>query len=315
VLLMAICLDRDRRWLAGVFLALSMVKPQIGLLFVVPLLIGGEFKTVFCGGAICMIATLPPALLCGESPIDMVLSVREYSIAYSRGCYTSGAFVGDSLFRTANINLLINAFVGVSSCAMLSWLFRMGRSWLFRLIPACVTCVIWTVARPHDLCILVLPICVLTKLVVAQSERPDVAAVIFFQYFLCVILRGIGLRLVLPVIMIFLVVAFLAFSITYLLKLGRAAKELLLITIPMVIVAISVESVDLSMLPVVYFASMAYIISVDKRINCLIGILVPSLFIMAGSFLPSQTAGWAILFALAALGCNLTKIQYVLNGD
>ena len=307
VLLMAVCLNHDRQFFAGIFLSLAMIKPQIGLLFVVPLLVGGKFKTVAYGGIICVLASIPPALMCGKSPIDMILSIKEYSSAYSIGNLPVGAFVPARLpFLQGQMsmvcNMIANALVGVVVCAVLSCLFRNERNWLARIIPASVLCVMWTVSRPSDACVLIIPFIAVGKVVIDDCRGLDTTCACILPYVYFIMVQGLGLPFAFPVavvVCIGIAVACLAF---YVVRRRYFPRNILLVAMPIAILCSSVESLDMIIWPLVYLISIVYAIK-EGWIKALLNLLpLLALLFFSGRILPSQTAGWALVVLLCLMG-------------
>ena len=299
VLLMALLLDQDRQIVAGVFLALAMVKPQIGMLFVVPLLVGRKFRTLLCGGIICAFASLPPALLCGSSPIDMILSIKEYrAVDLLAGSFVSGAFLGlDST--------IINAIVGIVSCAVLSWMFRNARNWVERFLPASILCVMWTVSRGHDYCIYIIPFAVLGKLVVDNSKRLDVVAASFCPYLYSIICRGIGLQLLLSTTTVFCFGVAVACTVLCVVWRRRLIRYMLSVTMLMAVLATSAEGLDMNIWTLVYLLMVACMSKIRDSLVLLTMAMIPFLLFYSGSVLPPQTAGWLIIVLMFVLGGRL----------
>ena len=303
VLAMAMCLDRDRQWLAGVFLSLAMVKPQIGLLFVVPLLVGRKFKAVFFGGVICIVASIPPSLMCGESIVDMILSIKEYGAAYSQCDMPSGTFFPGRLPGFGS--MVIDAIIGVMSCAALSWLFRNERNWVERLVPASVLCVMWTVARQHDYCIYIVPFFVLARIAVDSSRRLDAVSASFLPYGYFIICHGIGLQLVFPSFAIVCMGLAFAVVLLYVAWNRPISRNILFATLPMAILATSLEGMDMNTWTLVYLLMVACMSKIRDSLVVLTMAMIPFLLFYSGSVLPPQTAGWLIIVLMFVLGGRL----------
>ena len=147
-MLMATCLNGGRDILAGVCWAFVMLKPQIGLAFAIPLLMMGRFKACLAAVATCFVASIPPSLMCGKSPVEMILAI---SGAYTRdywGCGTMPHFLVDILSQGLAIPLGLVA--GAIVCALMVWVMREEKNWFFLLMPAAVCSVSWTYARCYS---------------------------------------------------------------------------------------------------------------------------------------------------------------------
>ena len=82
-------MQRNRQILLGLAWAVLMIKPQIGALFIFPLLFSHKFKSIAIVVGICSLATLWPAFIFHESPIDLVLQIFKMGEPYLNGqdCY------------------------------------------------------------------------------------------------------------------------------------------------------------------------------------------------------------------------------------
>lgn len=153
---MVVSLNRGYDRLAGLCWAIMMVKPQLAVLFFVPLLMGGKWRTIVTAVVICLVASLPPSLLCGRSPIDMILSILEYGRGYQTEVLRGISLVPSCVVQalqpslTASGVLLLNAAIGLVICCVASWVLRNHDDWLFRMVPTSVICVMWMAPRVHD---------------------------------------------------------------------------------------------------------------------------------------------------------------------
>lgn len=152
---LAYCLDRKRQVLAGVCWAMMMVKPQIALLFVIPLLIGKRFRAICVAAGICILLTAASAIICGRSPLEMISAVGRCRGMFPK-CYLLGPVVTEWLQRISPmLPLALNAVIGVLVCFVLSWRFRKFDAWLMKLLPAVAICWLWSVSRFYDQSMLV----------------------------------------------------------------------------------------------------------------------------------------------------------------
>ncbi len=165
--------NRGHERLAGVFWALTLVKPQIGGLFFLLLLFERRWKTVLVTSAMLILLSLPPALLCHRSPIDMVLAFREYS---------AGGFPGTGLFAPLTYVPLVKIFgeslvrgvsmgIGAVCCVWAAWFLRLEKSMFIRFLPAALLAIVWSTSRLHDYCILMLAFWGLVEFASAHKER------------------------------------------------------------------------------------------------------------------------------------------------
>ena len=145
-LLMYDSLDRDRDWLAAVCWALMMVKPQVGALFFCPLLFGRKYKVILLAGTICFIATLWPAWVYHESPIELILQIPKSGVPHNHEPVVD-AVLTPLIGKSATF---VWAGVCAAICAAGSWLFRKSGSWLLRTLPVMWMFPLWTYSQNHD---------------------------------------------------------------------------------------------------------------------------------------------------------------------
>ena len=143
--LMAYFLDRGRDALAGLCWAVAMIKPQMALLFAVPLLWRRKFLTCAVAAGACIALAVPPALMCGSSPIDLVLQAPAASAHAFNGCGTYPYFLCGFLERSTEI--CCGLLVGVVACVAMTWLVKDRRDWLAFLMPAAVCSMSWTYSQ------------------------------------------------------------------------------------------------------------------------------------------------------------------------
>lgn len=74
----------DKDYIAGVFLAFAMVKPQVALLFCIPLLFRKKFKTVFSATAIVLVFWAITLVILQQNPIESI------SLTLERGMNQDG---------------------------------------------------------------------------------------------------------------------------------------------------------------------------------------------------------------------------------
>ena len=145
-LLMYDSLDKGRDGLAAVCWALMMVKPQVGALFFFPLLFGRKYKVILVAAAICFLATLWPAWVYRESPIELILQIPRIGVPYNEEPVVSKCLA--PLFGKSAT--FVWAGVCAAICAVGSWMFRKSGSWLVRTLPVMWMFPLWTYSQNHD---------------------------------------------------------------------------------------------------------------------------------------------------------------------
>ena len=149
---------------AGIALAALMFKPQVGVMFCIPLLVNLKFATLASGAAICLLASVPPAIMCRKWPWEMISNV----IGGGADVYHSSALININLHNKLismfalgpdQIKYLMYAsmLIGVLLCLALSLMLRRSDDWLEKLVPAALIAPLWTYSVPHDLAIWTVP--------------------------------------------------------------------------------------------------------------------------------------------------------------
>ena len=151
-LLMIALLRRGHDMAAGLCWALMMTKPQMSALAFWPLLLAGKFKTIATAVAVVGAATLVPALVYGESPVELVAQIPRIGAPYMRNGVSSGLVAAFGLSGLASYEKfqLVVAFVGFLACGALSIVFARSRSWIVRFVPVMLIMPVWTYALPQD---------------------------------------------------------------------------------------------------------------------------------------------------------------------
>ena len=148
IALMAVLLDRGKTIPAAICWALAMIKPQLAILFAIPLLIDRQFKTCVIAATLCILATIPPAILCRESPVALILQAPKASAWAFSGCALLPHELLNALrnadFIPEAVLLAIPMTLGVAVCAFLSWRVRKSDDPFLRFAPAAICAVSWT---------------------------------------------------------------------------------------------------------------------------------------------------------------------------
>ncbi|MDX9868858.1 MAG: glycosyltransferase family 87 protein [Kiritimatiellia bacterium] len=157
LLLMSSALEKRKDLAAGLLWALIMLKVQIGVLFLIPLLFARRWKTIFCAGSCCFLASLWPAWLVMKSPFQMILNIRNIGSPYVD--FTTGglfSFLTATTVPTSAI-LVADGILGGAGCLLGSYWVSRHKEWIVRLLPAIACSVLWTYSQPHDRLLLTIP--------------------------------------------------------------------------------------------------------------------------------------------------------------
>ena len=158
ILLLILLLKTKHDILSGLVWGLLMTKPQIGLLFVIPLLMKRRFVTISVAAIFCLLSSIPAAVMCHRNPIEMILEVPRANIflVFENGTMLIPMQVCHALsdrFSGTALNM-VSSIIGIGLCLILSWRLRNSKSWLLVLCPAIVCSLLWTYCKPHDRVIL-----------------------------------------------------------------------------------------------------------------------------------------------------------------
>ena len=145
---MAWALNRGRDTLAGVCWAVAMLKPQIALVFAIPLLLRSRWRTVFVAGAACLLLSAVAAVLCRASVVDMLLQGPAANTAFFFGCGTWPRFFCGTPPTEGDIRA--GLLVGAAVCTALTALVRRERDWFVFLMPAAITSCCWTYTQAYS---------------------------------------------------------------------------------------------------------------------------------------------------------------------
>lgn len=174
-------LNRTRDFIAGFFLALMLMKPQIGVLVAVPIFFSKRWKVCFVAGGFGLLGSIWPWVLTGRDPVAMTLEVFDSGRHYLGdaeifGPYSLPRFLSDVAGHTGMTGFTV--VVGLL-VVWLAWsrLFR-NESWTIRLAPAVALSLIWSYSLPHDRVLMWLPFFALLSIAfdTARSYRLRVAA-------------------------------------------------------------------------------------------------------------------------------------------
>lgn len=147
VVLMVICLARGHDVLAGICLAGAMMKPQLAMLFVVPLLIKRKFLVLVVGAAICLAATVVPSAMCGASMVDLIAQAPQGGVHAFRGCdlYPWALLcLASSLGMPPSFSIWIGLAVGAVACGAICWRLRRSDDWFSLFLVPATLVTAWT---------------------------------------------------------------------------------------------------------------------------------------------------------------------------
>ena len=146
--LMAHCLNARRDFLAGLCWMMIMMKPQIGLIFAVPILLRMKVKVGIVAVASCILLSIPSAILCQASLFDLLLEPAGASAFAFEGCGTWPKFLCGTFSQGGDI--LAGTIIGVAVCLWATWLLRREQDWFVILMPSAMLSSCWTYTQAYS---------------------------------------------------------------------------------------------------------------------------------------------------------------------
>ena len=144
-LLLYTALEYKRDILAGIIYSFIMIKPQIGVLFFFPLLIGKKYKTIVIAGVICILETLFTAWQLDKSPVELILQLPQIGAPFHKGFFANIAI---KIFGSYGQYISIGGFVVIVVVGC--FLVRNAKDIWVRFLPAVACIPFWTYSHNHD---------------------------------------------------------------------------------------------------------------------------------------------------------------------
>ena len=167
-LLIMICfLQENYPKLAGIFLALAMVKPQMALIFCLTLLLMRRFKILCIAAAIDIAAWLIVSLMVHTSPIVLL---TEFLSADTGGAKSyAGIF---TLFTASDHHLamVLSMLAGIIYVCIGHKFLSDCKISAFKFFPACIASTFWCYSFYNDFYILILPAIVCAYVMLESKE-------------------------------------------------------------------------------------------------------------------------------------------------
>lgn len=167
LIILSVCIYKKHPIGAGLLLALSLVKPQIGGLFVITYLLMGQWAVVAMAGAACILCWGIASLAVRMSPIDMLAEIWTQSGSYQNVEINTGLFTFMRNFGLGNgVILICGAVVGIGIMTFcyfrLKPLIKEKEEIVFLpFLPAAMLQPLWFFSHPFDLMTLALPLLIL----------------------------------------------------------------------------------------------------------------------------------------------------------
>lgn len=167
-LLILICLLQENYpKLSGILLAFAMVKPQLALIFCLPLLLMRRFKIIFIAAAIDIAAWLIVSFMTKTSPIVLLTEFL------STGAGGSKSYAGIFTLFTAsdhNLAMLLSMVAGIIYVCIGYKFLSDCKISAFKFFPACIAATFWCYSFYNDFYILILPAIVCVYVMIESKE-------------------------------------------------------------------------------------------------------------------------------------------------
>lgn len=167
-LMILICLLHEKYpKLSGILLAFAMVKPQLALIFCLPLLLMRRFKMVVIAALIDISAWLIVSIMTSTSPTTLLTEFLSADIGGSKNY--AGIF---TLFTASNYNLamLLSMLAGIIYVIVCHKLLSDCKICAFKFFPACIAATFWCYSFSNEFYILILPAIVCIYLIVKSRD-------------------------------------------------------------------------------------------------------------------------------------------------
>ena len=131
--------------LAGIIYSFIMIKPQIGLLLIFPLLFNRKYKTIALAVALCLIETCFTAFMLNKSPIELILQIPKLGAPYSKGIIAESTM---DIVGPAGQYIVMGIFICIAAGGC--YLVRNAKETWIRFLPVIAFIPFWTYSQPHD---------------------------------------------------------------------------------------------------------------------------------------------------------------------
>lgn len=157
-----ICVVDEHPYFAGFVLSLTMMKPQIGALFFIVLLMTKKFKTIFTAGGILCVTWGVAALLTSTPPLTMITQMLNRGLGlndvviYGLFDFTR-YFFSFSTGAALALSMLTGILFTVIFTLKIIKSKTLPKNNLLLYTPAVLASTFWFYKQPHDLVILIIP--------------------------------------------------------------------------------------------------------------------------------------------------------------
>jgi len=175
LVLMVVSLEKEYDFLAGLCWAMVMVKPQFGVLLIIPFVFARRWKVIATAVVTCLLLTIPAAIISKTSPITLIINIKDLGTGLF-GC--SGYIpwpiteLACKKFASADISfwvLIVSTTIGVVLCTWACWVLR-NKSWSIRISAVVICSLAWTYCHLYDYTLYALPLATIFTLSVKSGK-------------------------------------------------------------------------------------------------------------------------------------------------
>lgn len=169
------CYEKKHDCLAGIVWAFMMIKPQVSVLFAIPILLQRRYRVLIVAMVICFLALLPPAFKFCESPIDLILQIPEIGRPYIGEGRTGCGHVLRALFNLFGyVGVLLWSVVIVGTAFFGVYRLRKNTSAFVVFAPIVAAIPIWNYSQCGDSSVLWVPVVALYAVVISELAQKAV---------------------------------------------------------------------------------------------------------------------------------------------
>jgi len=166
-------LERGQQGRAGLWWALMMVKPQIGILLAVPLLLKRQWRTIGVAASLCAALTLVVAFQTGKAPHVLLAEMWRVGLSYTSGAAMHLGLLG--VLRPLGIlppaqTLALSMASGLLVVVFCCWRARL-QDWFLLLLPPAAMSTIWSYSNAHDHVMLIMVFLLLFHVLDRHPDR------------------------------------------------------------------------------------------------------------------------------------------------
>ena len=144
-MLLYTAIDSGHNLLAGIIYSFIMIKPQIGVLLIFPLLFNRKYKTIALAVAICLIETCITSFLLNKSPIELIFQIPKIGAPFEKGFLAEKTM---QIVGPVGQYIVMGLFVCLAASG--SYLVRNAKESWIRFLPAIAFIPFWTYSQSHD---------------------------------------------------------------------------------------------------------------------------------------------------------------------